>query len=376
VNLGFVIQTLAVGGAQRAVVAIANQMVDRGMNVTLYLLSQDSQCAYELDTRVEVVATGLASDSTTVLHAVKNNIARILGLRRALCTDGIDVVVGMSYSVNVLVSLATIGTEILPIGSERSHPENAGVGFLWRQVRSFCYARLCTLVCLTRETADWALANTRVRSVEVIPNGIDLPLVSTSPVVDIPAEFSERQIILSVGRLVETKQFDQLIVAYSAVEKSNPNWVLAVAGDGPLKEQLERQVVELGLEQRVFLLGNVGNLHDWYTTADVFVFLSNIEGFPNSLLEAMAYGLACISYDCKTGPRDLIEPGVNGELIPVDALEVVVERLQLVLSDDEYRNALSSNAEKTRSSFSMERAINLWYQLLSSRQVSNRSGMP
>lgn len=373
-KLGFVIQTLDVGGAQRAVAAISNQMVHRGIDVSIFLLAADERCAYELDSRVGVFATGLAGSSPSLVHAVRNNVSRILRLRRVLNANKIDVVVGMSYSVNVLVSLATMGTAIVPIGSERSHPEHDVVGVLWQKFRAVCYRRLKTLVCLTRETADWVLANTQVQRVEVIPNGIKLPLASTTPVVNVPDSYLDKKIVLSVGRLVVTKQFDQLISVFSAVAGSNPDWILVIAGDGPLRDDLQAQIDSSGFADRITLLGSVGNLDDWYRGADVFVFLSNIEGFPNSLLEAMAYGLACISYDCKTGPKDLIQDGVNGELIPLDDLESVETRLSRLLGDDGYRAGLRLNASETCNTFALDKVADQWFHLLSSSCTQYNNG--
>lgn len=373
-RVAFVIQNLQVGGAQRAVVSLANQLVSRRIDVSLYLLSADKECAYELDGRVKLYATGLAISSSGLVEALKNNVSRVMQLRSRLKSDGIEIVVGMSYTVNVIISLATVATPIVAIGSERSHPEFDETTFVWKQVRAHCYRGLRTLVCLTEETARWVTSNTSLKRVDVIPNGVDIPLAMTSPVVDIPELLHSRKVVLSVGRLVVTKQFGQLIRVFSAIASDHPEWVLVIAGDGPEYSSLQSCISDLALGDRVFLLGAVGNLHDWYEAASIFVFLSTIEGFPNSLLEAMAYGVACISYDCKTGPGDLISDRVNGELIAVNDTDSVRGRLANLMIDSVYRDRISVEAAKTAETFSIDRVADRWQELLISHVPVCASG--
>lgn len=365
-RVAFVIQTLKVGGAQRAVVSLANSLVERGMSVAIYVFSAESICAYELDSRVIVQPTGLSGGSKGFLLAIKNNLLRIMHLRRVLLRGSTDIVVGMSYTANVLVSLATIRTSIVAVGSERSHPEFKETGFFWRQLRAHCYKWLQVLVCLTNDTAKWVFENTNLRNVVVIPNGVEVPLASSLPIVEVPSRLSSKNIVLSVGRLVATKQFDHLISVFAELSSDHPDWVLVIAGDGPEREALKVQIGEYGLSQQIVLLGTVGNLHDWYTTAEAFVFVSRLEGFPNSLLEAMAYGLACISYDCKTGPADLIESNVSGELVPVNDKSAVREVLANIIEDSAYRASLSIGARKAAENFSMDMVSDRWCLLLES----------
>lgn len=365
-NILFLIQSLEVGGAQRAVSYLANRFAARGWRVSIYLLSSSDSCAYTLDQRVYVEAMGLVANSSGVLSAAKNNVHRVLGIRKVIRDTGADAVIGMSSTANVLISIAAFGLGVTVIGSERSHPEFRKTRFIWRQLRATLYRRLDCLVCLTSDTADWLHSNTSIKNVEVIPNGLEFPMVSIEPFVEIPEKCQSSMVVLSVGRFVDTKQFDQLITVFSDVVRDKIECILVIAGDGPDRGWLESLVKEKGLTDRILMPGAIGNLGEWYSISSVFVFLSRLEGFPNSLLEAMGHGLACISYDCKAGPRDLIHDKENGELIPLNDIKAATAALRRVLLDDEYRSTLAKNAERVKLDFSMDRVEERWVDVIES----------
>ena len=88
--------------------------------------------------------------------------------------------------------------------------------------------------------------------------------------------------------------------------------------DGNLYEQLNNKIVSHGLQDYVKILPPVRNVERYYKSASLFMLTSHSEGFGMVLLEAISFGLPCISYDCPSGPRDIVEDGVNGYLIPMD----------------------------------------------------------
>jgi glycosyltransferase involved in cell wall biosynthesis len=114
------------------------------------------------------------------------------------------------------------------------------------------------------------------------------------------------------------------------------------------------------LEKRVFLPGLVGNIGEWYEQADLYVMSSRFEGFPNTLLEALSYGLPAVSFDCDTGPRDIIRHEVDGLLVSpgnVAALENALDRL---MGDVALRQHFAKRAVEARERFSIERVAGMW----------------
>jgi glycosyltransferase involved in cell wall biosynthesis len=175
---------------------------------------------------------------------------------------------------------------------------------------------------------------------------------------------SQRRLLLAVGRLSEEKRFDFLLPAFANLAPANQSWDLVILGEGPLRQALETQVQALGLQGRVFLPGRAGNVGDWYRRADLYVMSSRFEGFPNTLGEAMAHGCAAVSFDCDTGPRDIIRHDVDGLLVPNGDTGALVDALACLMADDDLRQRLASRAIEVRQQFSLEKIAGMWEGLL------------
>ena len=130
--------------------------------------------------------------------------------------------------------------------------------------------------------------------------------------------------------------------------------------DGILRENYRKLVKDLGIEHRVEFVGNVQNIWDYYNQAKIFAFTSNSEGFPNSLLEAMSFGLPCISTDCPSGPSEIIINDENGYLIEVNNIEQLEDRLLKLMNNQEICDQFSRNAILTTKKFSMVEVKKIW----------------
>ena len=154
---------------------------------------------------------------------------------------------------------------------------------------------------------------------------------------------------------------------FSSLESNFPDWDLVILGDGEERKDLSSLSTTLGLQNRIYLPGSVGNVSDWYERADLFVLSSSVEGFPNVLLEAMTYGLPCVSFDCDTGPRDMISSGVNGVLVdPKKDKEFgMIKALTKLLTDKDFRYKLSANSILLRDKYSVKNIMRQWDRILS-----------
>jgi glycosyltransferase involved in cell wall biosynthesis len=130
-----------------------------------------------------------------------------------------------------------------------------------------------------------------------------------------------------------------------------------------VREQLMSLIAEKHFENRVLLPGKAGNMTEWYQRADIFVLSSRFEGFPNVLLEAMASGTACVSFNCDTGPGDLIQHGINGMLVEVLNTKELGMAVYEVMKQSGLRKKLADNAIKVRNTFSEEKIMKLWIEI-------------
>ena len=153
--------------------------------------------------------------------------------------------------------------------------------------------------------------------------------------------------IVSVGRLTEQKNFPLIIDAVIDLHSKYPDIRLDIYGDGELRDQLERYIREHGGSEYCHLRGRSSDLINVYGKCDAFVLPSDFEGMPNSLMEAMACAVPCISTDCETGPSDLIESGRNGILIPVGSKEKMIEALEWMIDRPQDAYAMGLKARET-----------------------------
>jgi glycosyltransferase involved in cell wall biosynthesis len=364
-KLLFFIHSLSNGGAERVTVNLANHWADKGWDITVVTLAPQSNDFYVLHSAVKRIALELAGDSGNVLAGLWQNLRRVFALRRALRPIKPDIALGMTTTANVLVALATWGLpRVHAIGSERTHPPQFPLGALWEGLRRYTYSRLAAVTALTSESADWLLTYTGARRVSVIPNAALWPLPIQAPRLT-PEVFcqSERFIVLAVGRLSEEKQFGLLVEVFRSLAMRHPRWDLVILGEGPQRSVLQNLVRAAGLEKRIFLPGRAGNVGEWYERADLYVMTSRFEGFPNTLAEAMAHGLAAVSFDCDTGPRDLIRHEVDGLLVPPGDVAALTAALGRLMGDAALRQQFAKRAVEVRRRFSIERIVSTWEAL-------------
>ena len=150
--------------------------------------------------------------------------------------------------------------------------------------------------------------------------------------------------------LVAKRTKSALIRAFSRT-KSRVHWSLEFIGDGPERVALEKLCDSLRLGNSVHFLGQRNDVDQLLLDSTIFAFTSLTEGFPNALAEALAAGCACISFDCPTGPSELIEHGVNGFLVePGDEAEYA-KLLQQLIGDADLRAKFSRKARKSMKKF-------------------------
>lgn len=166
--------------------------------------------------------------------------------------------------------------------------------------------------------------------------------------------------ILAAGRLTQQKGFDLLLNAWAKACKRLPEWSLRIAGEGELRADLEKQIHQLGLERRAILCGHSGDLFAQYSRCGIFVLSSRFEGLPSVLMEAMACGAACISFDCPNGPRELIRDGVNGVLVPAGDVDQLAETLVELAQQEQVRRRLGEAARGIALEFSEEKIVAQW----------------
>jgi glycosyltransferase involved in cell wall biosynthesis len=153
--------------------------------------------------------------------------------------------------------------------------------------------------------------------------------------------------VLAVGRLTPQKGYDLLIPAFARVAASYPDWRLRICGSGPQREELEDMIRERRLEEVIELHGPARDFGAEIARASLFVLSSRFEGLPLVLLEAMSKGMGIVSFDCPTGPADVIEDHRNGILVPPGDVEALAAGVIELIEDPGLRRACAAGAVTT-----------------------------
>ena len=189
----------------------------------------------------------------------------------------------------------------------------------------------------------------------VIPNAIRS--------IETHKDIEKENIVLAVGRHYYVKGLDRLLEAFALTKREG--WKLVIAGSfGPETENLISQSKRLGIEENVEFLGAVKEIDKVYAKAKVFVLPSRSEGFPNALIESMAHGLACISFDINAGPAEVIQNKENGILITDGDITELGKQIGFLIQNEEERIRLGNNAVKIKEELTVEKIVDRIYDFI------------
>ena len=356
-----VITNLESGGAERAVSIMANYWAQKGWEVTLLTFDDGSTPPfYDLDARIHLIPLGIYQSSSNPLAAIGNNLKRIAVLRRAVRDSEPDMVISFTSFVNILVLFATRGLGVPVVASERNDPLTSPIRSVWAWLRRWTYTFEAQIIVQT-DRAKECFSPAFQAKTTVIPNPIT-PLQfsgTTSPELTL-----DKPSIIAMGRFYPQKGFDLLLRAFAELKDQYPDWTVTILGDGPLRPNLEALRDALRLEDRVHLPGRVKHPHRVLMQADLFVLSSRSEGWPMALAEAMSCGLPVIATDCRCGPREMIQDGVDGVLVPPEDVEGLATAMDQLMSDESERKRLASCAVEINERYRLDKVMGMWDRLL------------
>ena len=356
------------GGMERVLANKANWLVAHGHEVIIVTTDQRGESPYfPLDARIKCYDLAINYEENNGKSFLNKLIhypfkqwkhkKRLTALLKELRPD---IVISMFCNdASFIPSIKDGSKKVLEIHFSRFKRLQYGRKGLWRLADWWRYktdarvvSRFDKFVVLTHEDKEyWG----NLRNMCVIPNARTFE-------VNQPATLEAKKVV-AVGRLNHQKGFDRLINAWSIVDNVVSGWKLQIVGDGELREQLQNNIRELGLSNQINIGSAEKDMMSVYKDASILAMSSRYEGLPMVLLEAQAAGLPIVSFDCKCGPKDVIENGVDGFLVEDGDIEQLAQKLVVLMQDANFRKQLGSAAYAHSDRYSEERIMKQWTDL-------------
>ncbi len=372
-HIGMFFSGLAGGGTQRRMLALARGFVGRGHEVDLLVASANGAFRAEVPPEANLVALGADRQRLPLIGRHRGLwvplAARALGRRLEAAPP--DVLLASSTPANLTASwvrrraapaVPLVLTLNLPPSavSEGLGPGAAPLRLLMRR----CCAGADALIAISTGVAADAAAMPGLggRRISVVPNPIDAARIEGLAGQDPGHPWLDPEgppLLLAVGKLKAQKDLPTVLEAFARVRKARPAR-LVVLGDGEERRRLERLARRLDVAADVAFLGFVANPFAWMARARVLVSGSRFEGFSNVLAEGLTLGCTIVSTDCPHGPRELLDGGRHGRLVPVGDAPAMATALLEALDDPADRGLQRARAAR----FSLDRAVTGYLEVL------------
>ena len=279
-------------------------------------------------------------------------------LRRTVQSINPDTVLSFGEYWNSFALLALKGSEYPVYVSDRCQPDKY-LGRMHERLRKWLYPGAAGIIAQTGKAREVYLRKELNQNIKVIGN----PIRNISSKGDL---VEKENIILTVGRLIDTKHHDRLIEIFDQVKKDD--WKLIIIGGDAIKQdgmaRLKTIINKKNLREKVILTGTKPNVDEYYLKSKIFAFTSSSEGFPNVIGEAMSAGLPVVSYNCTAGPSEMIDDGKNGFLVPLFSDSEFAKKLKILMENEDLRNEMGAKSKLKIKGFSNENISEQYFNFI------------
>ena len=320
---------IASGGIERASTSMANYFASIGHEVVILALYQ-SKHFFDLHPSIKFIEPDFPVGSKTymlkMMAYARKNVKKIKP----------DTILAYGEWTNCFVGLALTGIKVPVFYTDRMRP-NGHLPFIHRVLRRIYYPRAKGIIAQSEFARRIISERTKATRIKVIYNPVNA--------ID-RIECDKNNIIICVGRFTKEKGHAILIDAVSQMK--HKDWKLSLVGDGTLRADLEAQVADLGLQERVIFHGAMKDFRKELSAATIFVMPSLREGFPNALIEAMSVPLPCIATRCTEAMDEVVSEGENAILVPADDSSALSLAIDNLIYNPQYQEKLAQNAYSVR----------------------------
>ena len=334
------------GGAERVASILLNHLCEKH-NVTAIIFN-DKLPTYPIKPEIKIKKITI-DNRIRILHPIE----RIHKIRQIIKRNNPDMIISFMVELNIYVLLANIFNQRKIIVSERSTIQK-DLSIIFKLTQHFLYKLASNVVFVSKNDYNYAKW---LKNKTFIYNPLSCHIINEQP--------QRENTIVAIGaqRRWHVKGFDTLILAWARIAQSHPDWKLQFIG---LNNDIYISSLTQSyyLERQVEFLGWENNINEILRTKSIYILSSRSEGFPNSLIEAMSQGCACVAFDCKTGPNEIITDGKSGLLARNGDVDDLAAKLQLLIEDENLRQKLSAGAIEEVKRFDYDSIMNQWDELI------------
>lgn len=341
------VEKMSYSGASKIAFWLAESLAEAGNDVTLMSRLENTSFYAESET------VRLVTSKKYGKHKLACLLSTVLNVRAELKRRHIDVMISFLPLESALAIVSSVGTKVPVIIAERSDP----------YFEKSTTATICRYMC---RFADGAVFQTE-RAKEYYPKRLQekscvIPNPSLYKNGDVIDYSKRRNVITYSGRLyIKQKRQDVLLKAIALVVKKIPDVRLEIYGDGPDEDSLKKFTQKLGVDENVFFMGKTTDVVNKVMNSRLFVFSSDYEGIPNSVIEALSVGTPVVSTDCSPGGvRILVDDGVNGYIVPRGDYVSLADKVIEILGDTAKAEAMSHCARNILLDFSEDSVFRMW----------------
>jgi glycosyltransferase involved in cell wall biosynthesis len=354
---------MAGGGAEKVALLLGNKFIQKGIDVSIVLLQKEGVFLEEINKKIKIY------NLNSIISKIGGIFGKILIFSFFLIKHKPDIVLSIAEWPNTITPMSVKFIPYKPkvVLVEQNtksflNSEEYNVSKLVRFLAKKSYFFAENIICVSSSVKEKLLKENFInKKLMVICNPIDIEEINKKAIEEVEYSWLENKnipAIVAVGRLHPQKDYPTMFKALKLVLKVKKVHLI-ILGGGPLQEELISLCVQLGIKNFVDFIGFQKNPYKYIKKADLFLHSARYEGFANVFTEALACGQKIVTTDCDT-PREILEEGKYGKIVPVGDYRSLADAILLSLSEKHNPDFLKQKAQE----FSIEKISNKYLEIL------------
>lgn len=345
------------GGINRVVSGLCNEFCESNIVHVVSICDTGKSAYYYLDPKIKIHKI-----NNSPHDRIRNVIFKSFGnLKEYFLSNKFDIIFMEGHYVPPIVLPLKIFTKSKFVFCDHGALSNQisdKKATFFRKIASKLSNKIAVLTNSTKKEYS-RIFKVNPEKIEVIPNFID------EDILNYKKEYNKNsKLILSSGRFTAEKGFEMIPDIAEMIFRKHPDWQWHIYGNGPEYINVQKKITEKNLGKNVILKGFANNMYEKYADYGVFVLTSYREGFALVLLEAKVSGIPMVSFDCVSGPSEIIDSDMDGYLIPCYNEKVMAQKICTLMENDELRDKFSKNCSRNIDKFNKKAIVEMWYKII------------